>query len=372
MGLIRILFLIALLTSPVRAEDIFLWSMDKYEILLEAHDPVLFSYFRECVRKTSEPNSRSDLPPCIHFIFMDEITPQQRADIRARFSALDSNYIPRMLYFLRHDGERIPNATKPIPRGEYTSCIKHNDTAQCRAALFIPQLTAEETSDVRRQLERLDPGYIPRMIGYLSPSAAAPVPPVNPKETSLHEKKGPPPVTAPTPSPTPAKTGPSPTGGLSLDGLLGFLLLAIPAFFIVRHFIKKKKMKQEWDALPEEGPMKVSIEERMLEPGSFNSKRIKCDLKIDVKISKKDWKAIADAGLMKKVLFNADSPTGEPYDPENVWPWKVEDLKKVTSAPFWDTDRMSKAKEELIQSLYNLREQIDSVRAGPTKETMEI
>jgi hypothetical protein len=136
--------------------------------------------------------------------------------------------------------------------------------------------------------------------------------------------------------------------------------------------MKKSKTRADFAALPEDGPMKVSIEERMLPAGSFNSKRIKCDLKIDVKISQKDWKAIADAGLMKKVLFHADSPTGEPYDPENTWPWTVENLKQPTSAPFWDTDRMYKAKEELIQSLHNLRDHIDSVRAGPKKETMEI
>ena len=141
---------------------------------------------------------------------------------------------------------------------------------------------------------------------------------------------------------------------------------------IVWFFRSRKKKKEQWEALPLDGPMRVTIEEQMTPAGSFNSKQVPCGLKIDIKISQKDWKAIADAGLMKKILFRADGPTGQKYDPENFRDWLVEDLKHVTYASFWDTDRMHQAKEELIESLHNLRDHIDSVRDGPKKETMEI
>jgi len=157
-----------------------------------------------------------------------------------------------------------------------------------------------------------------------------------------------------------------------MDGLFGFLMVAVPIFLVVRHFMKKQKTKEQFEALPEDGPMKVSIEERYTPAGSFNSKQVPCGLAIDVKISQKDWRAIAAAGLMKKVLFQADGPSGQKYDPENVRDWHVEDLKNVTYASFWDTDRMHQAKEQLIDSLHNLRSHIDSIRQGPKKETMEI
>ena len=118
--------------------------------------------------------------------------------------------------------------------------------------------------------------------------------------------------------------------------------------------------------------MQVNIEERFTDAGSFNSKHVPCGLKIDVKISQNDWRVIANAGLMKKVLFEADGPTGQQYDPENVRPWLVEDLKRVTYASFWDADRMQNAKEQLIESLYNLRDHIDNYRHGSKKESLQI
>ena len=146
------------------------------------------------------------------------------------------------------------------------------------------------------------------------------------------------------------------------------LIIGVPLLI----YNSKKKKKEAWQALPEDGPMKVNIEESFTPPGSFNSKQVPCGLKIDVKIGQKDWRAIANAGLMKKVLFRADGPTGEKYDPENVRDWHVEDLKNVTYASFWDTDRMQQAKEQLIHSLHNLRAHIDGIRSGPKKDSFEI
>src|SRR5438552_2048446 len=106
--------------------------------------------------------------------------------------------------------------------------------------------------------------------------------------------------------------------------LMIFLALVIGVPFLI--YNSKRKKKEAWQALPEDGPMKVTITEKNVPAGSFNSKRIKCGLDIDVKISQADWKAIAAAGLMKKVLFHADGASGEQYDPDNLRPWLVEDL----------------------------------------------
>ena len=157
-----------------------------------------------------------------------------------------------------------------------------------------------------------------------------------------------------------------------MEGLFGFLLVAIPIFLIVRHFMKKSATREAFAALPEDGPMQVKLEEVFTPPGSFNSKQIPCELKIDVTISQKDWQAIANAGLMKKVLFQADGLSGKKYDPDNMRDWLVEDLKRPTIAPFWDTDRMHQAKEQLITSLHTLRAHIDGIRQGPKTDSFEV
>jgi hypothetical protein len=65
-------------------------------------------------------------------------------------------------------------------------------------------------------------------------------------------------------------------------------------------------------------------------------------------------------------------PSGQKYDPENVRDWYVEDLRRPTYASFWDNDRTHQGKEQLIESLQKLRSQIDSIRHGSKKETLEI
>jgi hypothetical protein len=67
-----------------------------------------------------------------------------------------------------------------------------------------------------------------------------------------------------------------------MDGLLGFLMIAIPVFFIIRKFVKKTQMKEQFAKLPKEGPMKVNISEEDYPAGSFGSKRFKCNLRFDI------------------------------------------------------------------------------------------
>ncbi len=158
-----------------------------------------------------------------------------------------------------------------------------------------------------------------------------------------------------------------------MDGLFGFLLVAIPAFFIIRKYMKKSAMKEQFTALPKEGPMKVNITEEDVPAGSFGSKRFKCTLKFDIQISQADWKAIASMGLMQHVLFTSPAPSGDMHDPDNIWYWKVEDLKRGSNAAsFHNTIDMHEAKEQLIENLHNLRSQIDARKYGDKKESMEI
>ena len=155
-----------------------------------------------------------------------------------------------------------------------------------------------------------------------------------------------------------------------MEGILGFLIVAIPIFLVVRHFMKKSANREKFAALPVDGPMKINLKEEMTT--GFNSKQTPCALHIDVQISQKDWHAIAQAGLMKKTLFNGDGMSGKKYDPENLRPWTVEDLKRPTVATFWDADRMHQGKEQLLSSLKNLRDHIDNVRHGPKQESYEL
>jgi hypothetical protein len=160
--------------------------------------------------------------------------------------------------------------------------------------------------------------------------------------------------------------------GNVLSYVIGYGIIGFIVYLIYRKFANKAEMKKAFAALPVDAPMQVNIEENYQQAGTFNSKQVPCGLKIDVKISQNDWRAIADAGLMKKVLFEADGPSGAQYDPENVRPWHVEDLKNITYASFWDADRMLSAKEKLIESLYNLRDHIDHQRGSLKKETLQI
>jgi hypothetical protein len=150
------------------------------------------------------------------------------------------------------------------------------------------------------------------------------------------------------------------------------LVALLVIFFLFLKFSGKSEERTAWANLPAEGPMNVNIEEQYVEAGSFNSKHVPCGLKIDVKISQNDWRVIANAGLMKKVLFEADGPSGAQYDPENTRPWLVEDLKTPTYASFWDVQRMHQAKEELINSLVNLRATIEAQKEGRRETQFEI
>jgi len=158
-----------------------------------------------------------------------------------------------------------------------------------------------------------------------------------------------------------------------MSSVIQWLVIALIGYLIYRKFAKKSEMREQFAALPKEGPMKVNITEEDVPAGSFGSKRFKCTLKFDIQISQADWKAIASMGLMQHVLFTSPAPSGEMHDPDNIWYWKVEDLKRGSNAAsFHNTIDMHEAKEQLIENLHNLRSQIDARKYGGKKESMEI
>lgn len=164
------------------------------------------------------------------------------------------------------------------------------------------------------------------------------------------------------------QTRPS-TGTTTIDfgGLLMFLLVAAGALWLVFKFRGKKQKAADWEALPQDGPMKVSIKEEPVAPNEFNSKRFKCRLRINVVISQKDWRAINSAGLMDLVLFNYPTPSGD-----EEWHFQVKNLKQEMFCEFFNQQQMLDAKEQLIQGLKNLRSQIDHRREGVKHEMLEI
>jgi hypothetical protein len=362
-AVIRVLFLTLLYTAPLYAED----ETFAYKLCVQKNIPMM----------------------CKNIIFRAYLTPQQRDIVRER---LDPSYISRVLSYLREDamGSQAlpPYGDNSLILFQYRECLDEEDPDSCQAVIINDLTNSEQRRNVRRKLERLRPRAIPTLIEYLT------------GEPQVAQANPQPPAPSPRPSPSPQAASPTPPSASSPPAFnkpvrtpmaeveLGFqnfvgwvgtafevvfaLVALLVVFVLFLNFSRKSEERTAWANLPAEGLMKVNIEEQMTPAGSFNSKQVPCGLKLDIKISQKDWQAIAAAGLMKKVLFRADGPSGKKYDPENFRDWLVEDLKHVTYASFWDTDRMHQAKEELIESLHNLRDHIDSVRDGPKKETMEI
>jgi len=155
--------------------------------------------------------------------------------------------------------------------------------------------------------------------------------------------------------------------------IIGYGGIGLIIYLIYRKFAKKREMREKFAALPKEGPMKVNISEEDFPAGSFQSKRYKCTMKLDIQMSQADWKAIADMGLMQHVLFTSPAPSGDMHDPNNIWYWRIENLKNgANAASFHNTIDMQDAKEKLLENLHNLRSQIDSRKYGAKKESMHI
>src|SRR6266849_7182272 len=152
-----------------------------------------------------------------------------------------------------------------------------------------------------------------------------------------------------------------------MEALIFYGGIALVIFLFVRSRMKKK---EKWEALPKDGPMKVSIGTMEVPAGSFNSKRLTCGLDIDVRISQADWKAIANAGLMQHLLFEYPGPSSDMYDPENVRQFLVEHLNQVNHIGFNNVIKMQDAKEKLILGLHNLKAHIEP--RGPETESFEI
>jgi hypothetical protein len=155
-------------------------------------------------------------------------------------------------------------------------------------------------------------------------------------------------------------------------GTAASMLLWIPLIVnIAWYSVSRQKRKEAFQALPKEGPMKVNITTEDTKATVF-TKGYKKSMVIDVTISQADWKSIAQAGLMKKVIFQYPGVSKDPYDPENRWDFRVEALKQKSRIDFGDTVQLEEAKASLIQGLHDLKSHIEGQKEGPQKESFEI
>src|SRR5258708_38902744 len=78
---------------------------------------------------------------------------------------------------------------------------------------------------------------------------------------------------------------------IAIENAIGFwLFVASMSALIAAPIIAGKKRKAaEYARLPRDGPMRVNITAKDVDPSAFNYKRIKCGLDIDVRISQADW-----------------------------------------------------------------------------------
>jgi hypothetical protein len=94
------------------------------------------------------------------------------------------------------------------------------------------------------------------------------------------------------------------------------------------------------------------------------------NLEVRVNIGPKDWQRIKDAGLYDAVLFEYPDPTST-YSGE-MRPYKVSDLTYHGAASFYNIQQATAAKEQLLKALYALKDDIETQKAGPIRETFEI
>jgi hypothetical protein len=161
---------------------------------------------------------------------------------------------------------------------------------------------------------------------------------------------------------------------LPSPGLLffGIVLAGIIGLFIWRSIAKRARRDAKFSALPPEGPMQVNITTSDIPASAFLSKTLKCALHIDVTISQRDWRSIAQIGLMEHTLFDYPSAVGELNNPDDILHFPVRYLKNITHISFNNVIQMQEAKEQLIQSLHALKAQIAVQQEGPKTESFEI
>ena len=144
------------------------------------------------------------------------------------------------------------------------------------------------------------------------------------------------------------------------------LVIGVPIIWMIRQYLSTQHRVQ---SMPVTGPMQINITTSEIPPGSFNYRRLKVQMAIDVKISRQDWDAIKRMGLMNRKLFEYPAPSGD-YNDTRIF--QVSSLRQVCGIGFHDTIQMEEAKTELIQGLHSLKALIENRSAGPVTETIEI
>jgi hypothetical protein len=153
---------------------------------------------------------------------------------------------------------------------------------------------------------------------------------------------------------------------IGMWGFMGLFLAAIVIYTIYKASTKQEQEQRESVVAPE-APMQVTITEEFAKPGSFNYNRLKCNLVIDVYLSKQDWQKIKQHGLLKRVLFNYPAPSGD----DDTREFHVGDLDQKVRIGFNDKMQMDEAKQELLGALRGLRQYLEQDE-GPKTETYEI
>ena len=156
-----------------------------------------------------------------------------------------------------------------------------------------------------------------------------------------------------------------------LGMLFGFALIGSLIFLFIRY---RKKSEETTLAASPEHPFKVNV---VVEPMQGNAainvirgRKLTHILKMDVKISLKDWKRIKDAGLYDAVLFDYANTTSTYSGDRQTC--HVRELQNPTGVSFYNIGEAEHAKEQLIEKLYDLRSAIDAHRAPPQAERLEI
>lgn len=141
----------------------------------------------------------------------------------------------------------------------------------------------------------------------------------------------------------------------SAEDILAVAIVVGVGVWIARRVIKK----QNFQALPKEGPMKVDIKE------VYENKLHQ--LKLNIQISQADWKEINRLGLMDHVLVTTPNHIRPGDDP---FVYTIRQIPSTKAMGFRDIIEMRTAKEQIITSLQQLRSQIDGGEAQT--ESLEI
>jgi hypothetical protein len=162
--------------------------------------------------------------------------------------------------------------------------------------------------------------------------------------------------------------------GINMELLIFIgLVVGIPLYF----FYRKGKKINDAKALaltPEHSfRVKVTVDAIANNPALLTAVRgrpVTHSLKVDVTISPKDWDRIKKTGFYDAVLFKYPDTTSTTSREVNSY--RVNYLETVGSVDFFNIGQAEDAKEELLQSLVNLKSAIERIKEGKQVTEFEL